>query len=418
MPMPEPDLLSIVEEQKQPVHWPSVLQLGFSLLGTVGLWLLALVLGVMVISNAASLTENGGINNSLPLLLMAAGATFAGLMLLPSAGYAYYRLVNKPIPIRFRLQRPGWVILLVPLLIGLGYLASESSSLVWIVLPPIHVITIAISIFWLAYLGTRGIKLGSGQRVWGIFGVGMVAGPFLSIIVEFIVILGVGILGIGFLARDPVFAWDFSQLAEKLFADPNQPPDAIIDFFEPYIFQPFILYLGLSVTAVLVPLIEEFFKPLGVWLLLGRNPSPAQGFAAGILSGAGFALFENFSLAASSGEEWSLVVLTRIGTSVIHIIVTGLTGWALASAWHAGRYIRLGLTYLLSVSIHALWNGLVVLTLIPELLPDGAVYPEMLRNIGTISPIGFAFLLVGAFVLLLGCNLLLRRAIIPPVNSG
>jgi hypothetical protein len=109
--------------------------------------------------------------------------------------------------------------------------------------------------------------------------------------------------------------------------------------------------------------------------------------------------------------------LTRVGTSVIHIVVTGLTGWALTSAWLEGRYFRLGLTYLVSVSIHALWNGLVIFTLIPELLPDGAAYPEVLKNIGTASPIGFTILLVGAFGLLLGCNAALRRAIIPPANA-
>jgi hypothetical protein len=224
-------------------------------------------------------------------------------------------------------------------------------------------------------------------------------------------------LGISILARDPVVAQELTQFVENFLADPNQPPDGLIEFLEPYLLQPVPIYIGLSVAAVLVPLIEEFFKPVGVWLLFGRKPTPAQGFAAGILSGAGFALFENFSLAASSGEEWSLVVLTRVGTSVIHIVVTGLTGWALTTAWLERRYIRLGLTYLVSVSIHALWNGLVIFTLIPELLPDGAAYPEVLKNIGTASPIGFTILLVGAFGLLLGCNAALRRAIIPPVNT-
>jgi hypothetical protein len=411
------DIESDNNNKKPTVHWPSVWQLGISLLGVLGLWTLAAAIGVMVISTAAGSPGSGGMGDALPILLLAAGAASGGFLLLPSAGYAYLRLVNKPSPVNFRLRRPGSVILLVPLLVGLGYLVAQSPILVWIALPPIHILTIGISIFWLTYLGTRGISLGSQQRVWGIFGVGMVAGPLLSLLVEFIVLLGVGILGIGILARDPIVAQELTQFAENFLADPNQPPDALIEFLEPYLLQPVPIYIGLSVAAVLVPLIEEFFKPVGVWLLLGRKPTPAQGFAAGILSGAGFALFENFSLAASSGEEWSLIVLTRVGTSVIHIVVTGLTGWALTSAWLEGRYFRLGLTYLVSVSIHALWNGLVIFTLIPELLPDGAAYPEVLKNIGTASPIGFTILLVGAFGLLLGCNAALRRAIIPPANA-
>ena len=254
--------------------------------------------------------------------------------------------------------------------------------------------------------------------MWGIFGIGMVAGPFLSLLVEFVVILGVGLFAVSYLARDPVAAQELTQIAEDILANPNQPPDAVFGFFEPYLFQPVSIYILLSVAAVLVPLIEELFKPIGVWLLLGRKPTPAQGFAAGVLSGAGFALFENFTLSASSGEEWSLVVLARIGTSIIHIVVTGLTGWALTAAWRDGRYIRLGLTYMVSVSIHALWNGLVILAIIPEFLPEGASYPAVLRNIGTASPIGFMILLAGGFSLLLGCNAVLRRAIIPPVAAG
>jgi hypothetical protein len=245
----------------------------------------------------------------------------------------------------------------------------------------------------------------------------MVAGPVLSLLVEFIMIMGVGILGFSYLARDPVVAQEIAQLTENFLADPNQPPDALFEFFEPYLAQPITIYIGISVAAVLVPLIEEFIKPIGVWLLLGRKPTPAQGFAAGVLSGAGFALFENFTLSASSGDEWALVVLARMGTSVIHIVLTGLTGWALATAWREGRYIRLGLTFLVSVTIHALWNGLVVLTIIPELLPVDAAYPEVLKNIAIASPIGFTFLLLGTFGLLLGCNAALRRAIIPPADA-
>jgi hypothetical protein len=402
---------------KNRLHWPSVLQLGTSLLAVLGLWTLAVSLIGMVVRTGAGAPGSAGLNELLPLVLLAAGGVFAGLLLLPSAGYAFLRLMGKPSPIEIKLRRPGLSILSVPFLVGLGYIVSRSSILVWVALPPIHVITIGVSIYWLIYLGTRGLSVGSKQRVWGIFGIGMVMGPFFSLLTEFIVFLGFGILGISYLSADPAFAGEFSRLAENFLSNPNQSPDAIIDFLEPYIFQPTAIYIGLSAVAIVVPLIEEFFKPVGVWLLLGRKPTPAQGFAAGILSGAGFALFENFTLSASSGEEWSLVVLARVGTSVIHIIATGLIGWALAAAWRQNRYLQLGITFLVAVSIHALWNGLVVLTLIPELLPDGADYPQALRNIGMASPIGFTILLVGSFLLLLGCNAALRRAIIPPVPA-
>jgi uncharacterized membrane protein len=41
----------------------------------------------------------------------------------------------------------------------------------------------------------------------------------------------------------------------------------------------------------------------------------------------------------------------------MHITSSGVLGWAIASAQLEKRYRRLVLTYLLSVSIHGLWNG-------------------------------------------------------------
>ena len=109
-----------------------------------------------------------------------------------------------------------------------------------------------------------------------------------------------------------------------------ESPGPLLDQLETYLMQPSTLYIALLFGALIVPLLEELFKPIGVWLLVGRKPSPAQGFAAGLLSGAGYALFENFSLGASAGEDWAMVVVARIGTSLIHIVTAGLMGWALS----------------------------------------------------------------------------------------
>jgi len=400
---------------KAPIHWTSVWQLGFSLMGILSLGGFAFTLVGIVVSSA--IDGSAGMGDALPLLLMAAGIGFSGLLLLPSAGHAFLRLLDKPSPFQIKPARPGYLILFVPLLVGLGFLTAQSTTLIWVLLPPIHVITIGISVLWLITLGTRGLSKGSKQRQWGIFGAGLVIAPMFSLLAELVIILVVGVLGIGYLARDPVFAEELAQLSERYLINPNLPMDTALEVIEPYLMQPITIYAGLVLVAILVPLVEELFKPVGVWLLAGRNPSPSQGFTAGVLSGAGFALFENFTLSASSGEEWSLIVAARMGTSIIHIVTTGLTGWALASAWQKNRYFQLGITFLTSVTIHALWNGLVVLSVVPELMPDLANYPDILYNIGAAAPIGFTVLLAGSFVLLLGCNRALRRAIIPAVKT-
>jgi hypothetical protein len=399
------------------MHWPSILQLGFSLVAMITLWGLAILLGLMVLSSTLSSFGTSSIGDSLPLLLMAAGLAFGGILLIPSAGLAFLHLLNKPNPIKIRLPRPSFVFILIVLFMSMGYLTTKNPILTWIALPPIHVISISLSILWLATLGARGLSVGSKQRIWGIFGTGMVAGPLLSLLVEFVVMLGAGFLGVSYLARDPAFAQGLSQFSENYFANPDLQMDAMFKFLEPYLTQPVIIFGGLIVIAVLVPLIEEFFKPIGVWLLINRKPTPSQGFSAGILSGAGFAIFENFALSASTGEEWSLVVIARMGTSIIHIFTTGLTGWALAQAWQERRYFRLSVTYLVSVSIHALWNGLVMLSVIPELLPNSTPYPDILRTIGTSSPIVLIALLAGCFGLILRSNSSLRHAIMAPIKK-
>lgn len=376
------------------------------------------MLGVMVFNSVLNAGEGSAVGESVPLLLMAAGFAFSGVLLLPSAGFGLLRILNKPSPVKWGLRRPGWLILVVLVLVGLGYLTAQSKILTWIALPIIHVMTIGLSVLWLVALGTRGLQVGSQQRVWGIFGTGMVVAPLLSLLAEAVVIIVIGVLGVSVLARDPLFAEELVQITESYIANPDRPPEAILELFEPYWMEPVTIYGVLLVAAVLVPLIEEFFKPVGVWLLVGRRPTPAQGFAAGVLSGAGFALFETLAMSAGTGSEWSLVVVARIGTSIIHISTAGLTGWALALAWQEKRYFRLGLAYFSAVSIHALWNGLVVFTIIPEFWPDAVGTPKILANIGVVSPPVFLILLGGGFVLLLGCNASLRRAIIPPAHSG
>jgi hypothetical protein len=373
-----------------------------------------IALSVLIIVVRSILDRTANVNDSQTILLIGAGFGLIGFLLVPSAILALFNLLNKPVINLNRLPNSTLLVLMLPLLLGIGYFASQNEFLTWIVLPPIHVLTIGVAILWLVNLGNRGLPTGSIQHLWGIFGAGMVAAPFLSVLFEFVVILGAGIIGIAYLGRNPAFSAELNYLYERFMLNPNLPLDTILETMQPYFLQPVVIYGALAVVALLVPLIEEFFKPIGVWLLAGRNPTPPQGFTAGVLSGAGFALFENITLSASSGEEWSLIMVSRLGTSIIHILTTGLTGWAIAWAWREKRYLRLGVTYLIAVAIHALWNGLAILSLIPGVFPDPVELPEIIVRIGSISPFGLIVILFGSFILYLGCNSTLRRAIISP----
>ncbi len=108
--------------------------------------------------------------------------------------------------------------------------------------------------------------------------------------------------------------------------------------------------------SILVPLVEELIKPLGVWILARKLNSPSQGFALGALSGAGYGLAETINVSGQVGD-WGSLLFTRIGTGLLHITTSALMGAAIVMAWRERRYLRLAGTYLIAILLHGLWNA-------------------------------------------------------------
>jgi hypothetical protein len=159
-----------------------------------------------------------------------------------------------------------------------------------------------------------------------------------------------------------------------------------------------------------VPLVEEAVKPIGVWLLLKRSLSPAEGFAAGALSGAGFAIFESLA-ASSTGEGWLILVSGRIGTAAVHILTTALMGWALVLARSQKRYLRLVGTYLGVVLIHGAWNALTMFAAINGIQNELDLgVSEILPQISPFTPYILAVMALLIFAALLWVNRHLRRS--------
>lgn len=396
---------------KSEIHWPSVVQLGLSLVGVLFLWGLFLSLVVVGVTQLAN--RSLPLSSSMSALLLAAGAALCGALLLPSAGYALARLLGRPVvstPDIAHRMRPSLWILALPLVLLLGYLVAGDKRLAWFALPPLHILAIGLPVLWLVTQGQRGLPAGSPQRAWGVFAGGLLLGPSLILAAETAALLVFVLLAAIWLARDPALLSQMATLAQQL-SEGRATPDALFRLLSPYLTQPLVIYSAFAFTSGVVPLIEEALKPAGVWLLAGRELTPAQGFAAGILSGAGYALFESLALASSS-QEWTVLVFARIGTAIIHILTTGLSGWALALAWKEGRYLRLGLTYLGVALIHGLWNSLTLTVSfhsIYESLGKASQFP-LLNQISTIAPYGLAVMSVGGLGALLLVNRRLHRS--------
>lgn len=419
--MQSPSTTPIPQEfnSRSETDWPSVLQFGLSLLAITTLWLMAISLagmGLMQYFSSEVLPEE-----TIAIFLMSAAIGFIGVLLIPSVYYSLQRIMRRPSTNVESSPRNILFVLLIgimPLVFGLGYWISTNNNLALILLPIFHILAIGLPILILVILALRGLQLGSAQRVWGTFGSGAVLAPVIAFTLEAFALIALVLVWAISISFQPEIANELLSLSEEL-QNAQPSPEVITGLLAQYLTSPAVLFSAFAFVAVIVALIEELVKPIGVWLLANRRLTPTEGFIAGVLCGAGYALTESLVL-SSSIEAWSALVTVRIGTGVIHILTTGLMGWALAVAWREGRYLRLGTTYLLVVLLHAFWNSLTLLTVISSLslsYPDLFEY-GLLSRLGEIAPYAIGLLAIFSFILLLGLNSYFRRSNEHKVNSN
>jgi hypothetical protein len=338
-----------------------------------------------------------------PMILIAAGLGFFGILILPSIGFSLSRLLNRSVnlPAWFQLSSLWRSIIFFPFVLLAGHLIVTQTGFSWVLLPPFHILALGLPILFIFWLGSRGIPNGSLQRLWGVFSAGLVLGPVIILLIEFLALITVILMAVVFIASQPDRLVELYTLADQL-QGLEQNPLLALDLLEPYLYRPEVVLTIFLFAAGLVPIIEELFKPIGVWVL-GREATPAQGFVAGLVSGAGYALFENLALSSQS-TDWALAVTARAGTSLLHIITAGLVGWATVSAWRTRRYLHVVGAYLIAVIIHGLWNGMTLLTLINVLDSPEAAYLEFFQPLGTLAPFGLGALAIGSLILLMGLN--------------
>ena len=133
--------------------------------------------------------------------------------------------------------------------------------------------------------------------------------------------------------------------------------DRMIYLVGPYLKSPLTLLAALTFLSFLVPIIEESAKTLGVWLVFSRIATPAQGFAIGVLSGAGFALAESLSASLTADGSWAVTLGVRAISGSMHMLASGLAGWGIAYARLEKRYVRMVGMLLLAMFLHSAWNA-------------------------------------------------------------
>ncbi len=400
--------------QREKFGWLTAGQFGFSLLA--GLILMGSSLaGILMISLGGSLAGLAVTENQLgSALLFSTGLGFAGLLMIPSIYFSGRRLFGKPPRTSKIWQRSGWLIFSVPILIYLGYLSQTNSSWGDFTLPLIHILTNGAAIFWLINRVKRKLPGESDQRFWGVFGSGLTLAPLIALIVEFLILILFGILWWMLLQNKPDQMQEFLSLINRL-QQSSVTPAIFERTISRLLESPGVVGTVFIYIAVIIPLVEELIKPIAVWLLLGRNLTPREGFLLGAAAGAGYALFENLTIAADA-EIWTFVVISRLGTAAIHILTTALVGWGLASAWTDRRYTRFLMSLIASVSLHGVWNGLNILTALAEFPHIQPTLGSFGTHFASYAPVGLVILALGALMGLFWANSRFQRAIMAQVN--
>jgi hypothetical protein len=63
---------------------------------------------------------------------------------------------------------------------------------------------------------------------------------------------------------------------------------------------------------------------------------------------------------ADVSGNWTMILLIRAWSSMMHILASGVAGWGIAAFRVTGRSSRLVAGYAFAIGIHALWNAAVV----------------------------------------------------------
>jgi len=398
-----------MDSQSRGSDWRSILLLIFSLGGMVLAISAAIGSLVLVALNESIISET---NTSILATILTTSTLIAiGLLLLPVAWLSLGRLRGREFE-TFSLPalRPwAWIALpaLWLLFITLAALFHDAPGSNWYA-PFLHFFSIALPIYLVVRIAINRIPLGSSQRAWSVFSSGMALSPFLAVIAEGIVIIsGLIVFGV-YIGLNPEKMFDLERLVNQIQQAPDL--DSMIFLVEPFLKNPLILLTALTLLSVFVPIIEETSKSLGVWLVADWLKTPAQGFALGVLSGAGFALAESLFASVSADDTWALTLTMRAISGTMHMLAAGLVGWGIAYARLEKRYLRLFGTMLLAMLLHGAWNAGAVIAMAGGVgvilaMPDFDIFSSIMMLVG----IGLMFLLMsGMFVALFVLNSRMR----------
>ena len=383
-----------------------------SILGLLGRGIYLIVMGIVSFDPTSMTTLASNIYGGLSMFLCA-------VLVLPSIVLTIRSLKGQTIHAakvpRVKLWQVAVLVSIWVLILILGSIINGLFDYGWAVAAPFFLLGILLPIAGLVWIAIGGLPTGSWRRLWATLSIGMNASTSLAILLELLVVGAALLVAIIIAAINPALRNTIEQIRNQITTTTDV--QALLPILAPYLNNPLVLLVALVFVAGIGPLIEEAIKPLAVWLVGKRLRSPAEGFALGALCGAGFALLEGLLSASGATELLGFSLAARAASSLMHITASGLMGWAIASACLEKRYGRLAWTYLLSVTIHGLWNGSALLSVYGALrFSNQATSPDLLGGISVIIGIAtLGLMLVSILIILPIINRRLRP--VQPVQS-
>ncbi|NWF65329.1 MAG: PrsW family intramembrane metalloprotease [Chloroflexi bacterium] len=344
--------------QTNKVHWAALITLIVIGIGVFFLLSLSIALALVSFVELA-----GGEGDPAAEMISAFSFGFLLLVLLVSGWFVLGKARGMPSADEpFAFQLPAWMRAVIPALVILvivgGGLVTllEAPWLNLIILPTATLLVIVAPIWLLFGVAANRIELGPRWRFFTILSLGITIGPFLMIVIEIILILIIAAIGVVYVSvAEPEIMRELRTLVDMLNTTTDE--SALISILTPYITNPTVIAIGLGYVAVIVPLIEELLKPLAVWFFARQISSPAQGFALGVLSGAAFALLESLNASSDGSGTWAVIVTARTGTSLLHMLTSGLVGWGITSTFAKRRIGKFFAAYFSAFLIHGIWNA-------------------------------------------------------------
>ena len=333
---------------------------------------------------------------------------------------AIYRLLGKAIPqIPKRWKKPSIIILGIATVLGLILmLAGLRYPLLGFIGSPAVIPMILIPLMLFVFIGGRRLSTGNTFRFWGGISFNLSVTMQTIMMLELLFFALIFIVFAVIMSGNQAFLAEITAFQSQYLSVETMDMAFLTEFAEEYLLTPQVFAGIILAVAILVPLMEELLKPMGLWFLAGKKLTPAQGFVGGMIAGACFAFLETgLALGAPVDLAWFGLYFARIGTGLLHVTCSGLVGWGVASIFYNGNWLRGIGNYLLAVLIHGLWNMFAIVSGTQEFFFSTDAAGPVMQILGDAGNFVLVFLALANLGILFFVNRKLKGQLAPPLTE-